>query len=133
MRLSSLDPRRSGAHHDIVSIRKITGGSTCGDNLGQQHVIVNMVESAVGAHLCNTSDANTLIHYWRDGPLEVDFVIRRGKRLAAIEVKSGRAAASKPGLDEFCRRHRGCRRWVVGDKNLPVGEFLRYPANHWVD
>jgi len=92
-----------------------------------------VVESAVGAHLCNTSDANTLIHYWRDGPLEVDFVIRRGKRLAAIEVKSGRAAASKPGLDEFCRRHRGCRRWVVGDKNLPVGEFLRYPANHWVD
>ena len=92
-----------------------------------------VVESAVGAHLCNTSDANTRIHYWRESPLEVDFVIGRGKRLAAIEVKSGRAAAAKPGLDEFCRRHRGCRRWVVGDKDLPVGEFLRYPANHWID
>ena len=92
-----------------------------------------VVESAVGAHLCNTSDANTPIHYWRESPLEVDFVIGRGKRLAAVEVKSGRSAVSKAGLDEFCRRHRHCRRWVVGDKDLPVGEFLRYPANHWVD
>jgi predicted AAA+ superfamily ATPase len=92
-----------------------------------------VVESAVGAHLCNSAETGTRIHYWRESPLEVDFVIGSRKRLAAVEVKSGKSSASKPGLDEFCRRHRGCRRWVVGDMDLPIGEFLRYPADHWVE
>jgi predicted AAA+ superfamily ATPase len=92
-----------------------------------------LVESAVGAHLCNSSDAGTRIHYWREEPLEVDFVIERGARLAALEVKSGKVPHATPGLDEFCRRHPHCRRWVVGSAELSVGEFLRYPAQHWVE
>lgn len=92
-----------------------------------------LVESAVGAHLCNTADADTRLYYWRDGALEVDFVIEHRGRLAAIEVKSGRAGTVHPGLDEFVRNHPGCRSWLVGSDMLPVGEFLRYPAAHWVD
>jgi uncharacterized protein len=50
-----------------------------------------LVENAVGAALLQTHAApgNTL-HYWRDGQLEVDFVLAEGPRLHAIEVKSGR-------------------------------------------
>ena len=91
-----------------------------------------LVESAVGAHLCNAADANMKVHYWREASLEVDFVVGNGKRLVAIEVKSGRATGAMPGLKEFSQRHRGCRVLVVGGENLPVGEFLRYPPSHWL-
>jgi predicted AAA+ superfamily ATPase len=91
-----------------------------------------LVESAVGAHLCNEAGADTRIHYWREGALEVDFVVEHRGRLAAIEVKSGKTAGAKRGLDEFAARHPGCRTWVIGSAALPLGEFLRYPPEHWV-
>lgn len=92
-----------------------------------------LVESTVGAHLCNAADANVKVHYWRESPLEVDFVIGNGRQLSAIEVKSGRTAGALPGLNEFSRRNRGCRVLVVGGDDLPVGEFLRYPVSHWLE
>ena len=53
-----------------------------------------LVESAVGAHLFNTAPPNLSMSYWRDGPHEVDFVLRRGPRVAGIEVKSGDGRAN---------------------------------------
>ena len=92
-----------------------------------------LVESAVGAHLCNGADANMKVSYWRESALEVDFVIGNGKRLAAIEVKSGKSGGPMPGLIEFSKRNQGCRTFVVGNEDLPVGEFLRYAPSHWLD
>ena len=91
-----------------------------------------LVESAVGAHLVNTAGTDTRVHYWRERGLEVDFVIDCRGKLAAIEVKSGKAASLQLGLAEFSRRHGGCKTWLVGTEALAVGEFLRYPADHWV-
>ncbi len=91
-----------------------------------------IVESAVGAHLLNTADADTQVFYWRESNLEVDFVVQRRGRLAAIEVKSGQAAQRQPGLDEFCKRHPEAARWVVGSETLPVAEFLMEPVAYWV-
>ena len=92
-----------------------------------------LVESAVGAHLCNAAAGDTNIRYWREASLEVDFVLEHRGRLAAIEVKSGKLSAARRGLDEFERRHPGCQTWVVGSEALPVGEFLRHPPEHWVE
>ena len=91
-----------------------------------------LVESAVGAHLVNSAEGDTSIHYWREGSLEVDFVIAHRGKLCAVEVKSGKAASLQRGLAEFSRRHPGCTTLLVGTDRLPVGEFLRYPAAHWV-
>ena len=60
-----------------------------------------IVESAVGAHLFNTATSDTRVHYWRDGNDEVDFVLERGPRVVAIEVKSGAKAPLTRGMDEF--------------------------------
>jgi predicted AAA+ superfamily ATPase len=92
-----------------------------------------LVESAVGAYLCNAADASMAVHYWREGPLEVDFVVGNGKRLLAIEVKSGAASGPKLGLEEFQRRHRGSRHLVVGGDECPLGEFLRKPVAYWFE
>jgi uncharacterized protein len=91
-----------------------------------------LVESTVGAHLVNTLDADTRLHYWNDGDLEVDFVLERRGQLAAIEVKSGaRASEQHRGLAAFVEKNPEANRWLVGSENLPLGEFLRHDAAHW--
>ena len=91
-----------------------------------------MVESAVGAHLLNTASPRTEVRYWRDGDFEVDFVLRRGPRTVAIEVKSTSRRARRSGLAEFERRFEPQAAFVVG-ADVALGEFLSEPADHWVD
>jgi uncharacterized protein len=91
-----------------------------------------LVESVVGAHLINTA-GDTKLHYWRDGDLEVDFVIEHHGRLAAIEVKSRHDGNRHSGLAEFKRRYPKARTVLVSDESVPLGEFLRRSANEWVE
>ena len=90
-----------------------------------------LVESAIGAHLVNTAVGDTRIHYWREGSLEIDFVIEHRGKLVAVEVKSGRANPIHRGLAAFSSAHDACPTLLVGSNELPIGEFLRYPAAHW--
>lgn len=91
-----------------------------------------MVESTVGAHLYNTGYPDSQLYYWRDSPHEVDFVIERGNRLTAIEVKSGPASGHAVGLDVFEENFGKCRKLLVGEGGIPLVEFLSYPAEHWL-
>ena len=95
-----------------------------------------IVESAVGAHLYNTAKSNVRLHYWRSGSHEVDFVLQRGPRLVAIEVKSGSAhagaASALSGVREFGRKYRPRRSLLVGEGGIPLEEFLAQPAGHWL-
>jgi len=90
-----------------------------------------LAESAVGAHLVNTADSDTRIHYWREADIEVDFVVECRGKLAAIEVKTGPGVTRHKGLDEFCRRYPDARRWIAGSDELPLGEFLQQDASYW--
>jgi len=92
-----------------------------------------LTESAVGAHLANAAAMGTCeLFYWRDRNREVDFVVRAGRRLAAIEVKSGRAPAALPGLAAFADAFRPQRSLLVGGDGIPVEEFLSRSVEHWV-
>ncbi len=91
-----------------------------------------MVESAVGAHLHNTGHPECRLYYWRDGPDEVDFVLERGRRLVAIEVKSSPAPKAVNGLDAFVDAFGDCRKLLVGEGGIQLTEFLSYPAEHWL-
>lgn len=90
-----------------------------------------MVESAVGAHIHNTGHPQCKLYYWRESPLEVDYVIECGNKLAAIEVKSGKASSHSAGLDTFEQNFGKCRKLVVGEGGIPLVDFLSYPAEHW--
>ena len=96
-----------------------------------------IVESAVGAHLYNTAKSNVHLHYWRRGSHEVDFVLQRGPRLVAIEVKSGSArggaTSALPGMRAFEGQYRPRRSLLVGEGGVPLDEFLKQPADHWLD
>jgi uncharacterized protein len=43
------------------------------------------------------------LYYWREGTNEVDYVVKMGRRIWAVEVKSGRKKSPK-GLDAFCKK-----------------------------
>jgi predicted AAA+ superfamily ATPase len=92
-----------------------------------------LTESAVGAHLANASAAGRCeVFYWRDRNREVDFVVRVGRRLAAIEVKSGRARDALPGMKAFNETFKPDRLLLVGEDGIAVEEFLRKPIEHWL-
>lgn len=92
-----------------------------------------LVESAIGAALVSGSlGTDVEVFYWSSRNREVDFVLRRGKHLAAIEVKSGRGRASLPGMEAFCREFRVGRKLLVGAQGFPLEEFLLTPVTAWV-
>jgi hypothetical protein len=92
-----------------------------------------LVESAVGAALANgIKGENTELYYWSHRNREVDFVLRRGRSLAAIEVKSGRARSGLPGVEAFSKEFRVKRKLLVGGDGIPLDEFLLTDVTEWV-
>ena len=92
-----------------------------------------IVESAVGAHLHNTRTPGVRLYYWRHNGSEVDFVLARGPRLTAIEVKTGARRRAVSGLEEFKKRFKPTRTEVVGTGGVAVHEFLSEPAGYWLE
>lgn len=93
-----------------------------------------LAESAVGAHLLNSSaGAGVEVFYWRQRNREVDFVLRSGRTVAAIEVKSGRSKGVFPGMSAFAETFRPRRMLLVGGSGIPIGEFLARPATAWLE
>lgn len=92
-----------------------------------------LVESAIGAHLCNTASPNEETSYWRESPHEVDFVIHDALRRTAIEVKSGANAGPLRGMDEFAKQHPGSRKLLVGTGGVDLTEFLSHPVAQWLE
>lgn len=93
-----------------------------------------LVESAVGAHLLNTSmGTNIELTYWRERTLEVDFILRTGKKVTAIEVKSGRRREALPGMEAFDKQFHAQRKLLVGGQGIPLSEFLLKPAAYWLE
>ena len=92
-----------------------------------------LVESAVGAHLFNTSTSDIRLYYWRDQSREVDFVLQRGQQLVSIEVKSGQQKTKLNGMAAFSDRFDVTREVVVGEDGVPLVEFLSNPAAVWFE
>lgn len=92
-----------------------------------------LTESAVGAHLANAAASGDCeLFYWRDRNREVDFVLRSGPRVLAVEVKSGARREALPGLAAFAEAFSPTRSLLVGTGGIPVEEFLRQPVRHWL-
>jgi len=92
-----------------------------------------LVESAVGAHLANAAAGGACeLFYWRERSREVDFVVRVGRTVIAIEVKSGRAPASFPGLGAFAEAFKPKRTLLVGGDGISLEDFLTKSVEHWL-
>jgi predicted AAA+ superfamily ATPase len=86
----------------------------------------------VGAHLANAAAAGKFeLFYWRERNREVDFVVRAGRKLIAVEVKSGRAQAVLAGMQAFNQAFKPDRLLLVGGDGIAVDEFLQMPVEDW--
>ena len=70
--------------------------------------------------------------YWLDRNHEVDFVVRTGRVITAIEVKSARRRGALPGIAAFDAAFRPKRKLLVGGDGIPIEEFLGKPVDHWL-
>ncbi len=93
-----------------------------------------LVEVVVGSHLVNSGAGHGVeVFYWREGNEEVDFIIRKGARVTAIEVKSGSRRMNRPGLAAFAKRYTTARTVTVGLPELSLQQFLETPLSQWLD
>jgi len=92
-----------------------------------------LVESAVGAHLVNSARGKEIeISYWLNRNREVDFVLKRGKFVAALEVKSDGRRYTLPGVEAFCKAFPVTRRLLIGSLGICLEEFLTAPVERWM-
>lgn len=83
------------------------------------------VESAVGCYLLDKADElEYTVYYWRENNEEVDFVVRRGERLLAIEVKSGRRQMNS-GVGKFREQYNPQHTLMVGGDAMPVEQLFK--------
>lgn len=91
-----------------------------------------LVESAIGAHLMNTSRGTGIeLQYWFERNREVDFVLVSGRAVTAVEVKSTARPTSLPGVDAFLQICPGARPLLVGAQGISLADFLLRPAKEW--
>ncbi len=93
-----------------------------------------LVESAIGAHILNRIVGTDIdIFYWREKNQEVDFVLQRGKRLIALEVKSGHRKEALPGMSAFNKAFKPHKTLLIGDHGLTAEKFLKLSPQELFD
>lgn len=86
----------------------------------------HLVEVAIGTHIVNQSEEKGMeIYYWREKNNEVDFVLKNGQRLVALEVKSSSFEPSHKGLEQFRKSWPEAKTWIVGPGGIGLEDFLR--------
>lgn len=84
-----------------------------------------LVETSVGAHLAGGALEHGLeLFYWREGNAEVDFVLKKGSSLVAIEVKSGLRKPVQSGFEAFRKKYKSARFVAVGPDGTALEKFL---------
>lgn len=106
------------------ALRNVYAGYSFDDARRDPKVWGHLFESAVSAHLVSGAFAgNYEVYYWRDGDLEVDYILKKENRVVAIEVKSNSDTTNK-GLAEFRERYNPHGSIVVGKGGMGADLFL---------
>ncbi|MFQ6104868.1 MAG: ATP-binding protein [Candidatus Glassbacteria bacterium] len=109
-------------------------GSDFEQALGNSDVWGRLLESAIGASIANSlKGTRAELFYWSSRNREVDFVLKRGEILIAIEVKSGRRKGTLPGIEAFSKEFKVKRKLLVGSGGIPIEEFLTTSPHEWID
>jgi len=85
-----------------------------------------VAESAVGAYLVNQCVGKDIeLFYWRESPDEVDFVLKKGENIVAIEVKTGFKNESLKGMSKFIQSFPKSKPLLIGTGGIPVADFFK--------
>ncbi len=103
------------------------------DTKAQPELWGRLVETSVGAHLLNSSLHNSIeTYYWREGDREVDYVVRMGKTIVALEVKSGRKRDVTRGMETFAARYKPQRVLLIGEGGISIEDCISSNPKEWL-
>lgn len=86
-------------------------------------------ESGIGSYLVNQAFKHRFdVFYWRDRNMEVDYILKKGDSVVAIEVKSN-SLQQTVGLDAFRQKFSPKAAFIVGDGGIPPEEFMTMDIN----
>ena len=71
------------------------------------------------------------VYYWRHANREVDFVLAKGGKIIAIEVKSTGRSTSLPGIEAFAEQFKVHKKLLVGGQGVPIEEFITTDVDAW--
>ena len=96
-----------------------------------------LFENAVGSRLYwLAQEEGWEIFYWRERDFEVDYVLSKGDKIVAVEVKSGYPGKAQSALDVFARKYKNVKKIVISFiknddlknvKNIKAEEFFLNP------
>lgn len=85
----------------------------------------HIFESGIGAHIVSQAFIKHFeVFYWREHNCEVDFILRKNKSVAAIEIKSN-AEKRTDGLEVFNKLFSPSASFIVGDGGISAENFLK--------
>jgi predicted AAA+ superfamily ATPase len=106
------------------SLMAVASAKNQSDFLGSSEQRGHIVESAIGSYLlARGASEGFQLYWWRENSKEVDFVIRKGNKRTAIEVKSGRVKGNG-GLQAFNEAYPGTYSLIVGTSDASIEDFL---------
>ena len=106
------------------SLRSVYSGYSFHEARKDPKVWGRFFESAIGAHLLSGAlNGNYEVYYWRDGNNEVDYILKKDNRVAAIEVKSNTSSTSI-GLTAFRKLYNPYNALIVGKGGMDAERFL---------
>ena len=116
-----------------TALMSVASGLSFDDARADREFWGRLTESAVGAHLTNAAATGECeVFYWRERNREVDFIVKAGRRIVAIEVKSGRAREMPAGMAAFAELFKPKRMLLVGGDGIRVEDFLARSVADWV-
>ncbi len=82
------------------------------------------VESAVGAYLVNQAIGKSIqVYYWREGNAEVDFVLQKGDKVVALDVKSN-VTEKISAMTTFNQAFKPYKLLQIGGQGMPLEIFF---------
>ncbi len=94
----------------------------------------HLVESSVGSHILNSIRGTDIeVFYWREGNKEVDFILKQGEKVIALEVKSGKKKDALSGLTRFNEQYNPAKILTIGNQGMHLQEFLSLPISVWFE
>lgn len=83
-----------------------------------------LVERAVGSYLLNQSQIKRFdLYYWRESNNEIDFILKRNKKIVSIEVKTSKKSFHS-GIEKFNKKFKTHRNILISQNSLDWKEFL---------
>jgi len=112
-------------------------GNSFQETLNNRVLWGRFIENLVGARLYMLmSDLGGEVFYWQERQNEIDYVIRRGTNIIAIEVKSGIPDKKPSAFTIFDRKYRPTGKVVISPmetdeidsiKNIKIEDFFKQP------